>query len=76
MNADNMRDLYTQLVCPSNFFSNVEFLQGPSIKLNEVSPKEGENGNLEVTFHIADQISYVGIKASNGKDKEVFYKPI
>jgi len=76
MTADNMRDLYTQLVCPSNFFSNVEFLQGAPIKLNEVSAKENPNGTLSISFQIADQISYVGIKASNGKDKEVFYKPI
>ena len=41
MTANNMRDLYTQLVCPSNFFSNVEFLQGSPIKLNEVTPKNG-----------------------------------
>jgi hypothetical protein len=28
MSAPKMRDLYTQLVCPSNLFTNVEFTAG------------------------------------------------
>ncbi len=31
MTANNMRDLYMQLVCPCNYFSSAKFLQGAPI---------------------------------------------
>ncbi len=69
MSAPKMRDLYTQLVCPSNLFTNVEFTAGQPVKLVEATPKQNSDGTLELNFQLLDQISYVGIKATNGNDK-------
>lgn len=72
-----MRDLYTQLVCPSNFFSSYENLSIDPIKEQEVQPKTNSDGTLSITFNLVDQISYVGLKVMHSKGiSEAFYRPI
>ena len=63
MTASKLQDLYTQLVCPSSFFSTYEGVSIPSITQEESTPKENSDGTLSFDFNLVDQISYVGIKA-------------
>ena len=76
MTATKLKDLYTQLVCPSSFFSTFEDVSIPSITQQEVTPKENSDGTLSFDFNLVDQISYVGIKAKTSEAEEVYYKPI
>ena len=76
MTTDKMRDLYTQLVCPANFFSIWEGVSIDPIKEQEVTPKANSDGTQSITFSIKDQISYLGVKVSDGKTQEIYYRPI
>ena len=66
MSSDKLVDLYTQLVCPTNFFASYDSISIPPITQEEISPKENSDGTLSFEFKLIDQISYIGIKATTG----------
>jgi hypothetical protein len=35
----------------------------------EVTPEQNSDGTLTIPFKLIDQISYVGVKVTDGKDK-------
>lgn len=78
MTTSKMRDLYTQLVCPSNFFSSYENFSIDPIKEQDVQPKTNSDGTISLTFTLSDQISYVGLKVVVDKKagSEIYYRPI
>lgn len=75
MTANKMVDLYSQLVCPSSYFSSFDSISIPPITQVELMPRENPDGTLSFQFQLIEQISYVGIKAASSGD-EIFYKPI
>lgn len=67
MTTTKRLDLYTQLVCPNNFFVSYETVSIDPIKEQVVTPKTNSDGSLSFTFALVDQISFVGVKVSDGK---------
>jgi hypothetical protein len=62
MNAKKKEDLYSQLFCPSNYFSSLFFTTAAPINLNKISYDE-RIMNIKYTSDLVDDISFVGVKA-------------
>ena len=52
MTANKLQDLYTQLVCPSNFFSSFDSVSIAPITQEESTPKENSDGTLSFEFKL------------------------
>lgn len=67
MVADKMADLYTQLVCPSNFFSNEEIVSVDPIREKVVEPQQNGDESISLLVSLGNKISYVGLKVKDEK---------
>lgn len=76
MSSTNLKSLYSQLVCPSNFFTFSE--ASPPLELHQIKNSKTTDINelIRFEFRILDQISYFGIKATLENGREYLYKPI
>ena len=76
MVAETMQDLYSQLVCPTNFFANTDTVNIPAIPQKEIVPTENKDGTLSFDFDLLADICYMGIKIETSTGAEAYYKPI
>ena len=68
MTATKMKDLYSQLVCPSNFFNSYDHLSSDPIDEITAVPKINEDGTLSFPIKLVNDISFVGVKAVVAKN--------
>ena len=77
MSGSTMVHLYTQLVCPSNFFSSLEIVSIEPIREEEVTGRVNSDGTLSFELKLGSQISYAGLKVVNSKTQDqIYYRPI
>ena len=69
--------LYSQTVCPSQYFATIDTMSVTPLALNKIKPNVDSNGRVTFQYVLLGHISYVGVKAINSRTgEEVYYRPI
>jgi|JI61114C2RNA_FD_contig_71_644869_length_2040_multi_2_in_0_out_0_1 hypothetical protein len=74
LSSTNLQNLYSQLVCPSNFFTFTETM--PPLHPTSISVSGNMTEPTRFEYRLLDQISYFGIRVMLDNGREYIYKPI
>lgn len=61
------QELYSQTVCPTQYFSTLETVSTNPLPLKKIKADPDTKGKITFQYTLMDHISYVGVKGINSK---------